>query len=118
MYFVVLPDCAIIQCVYLNTVDFDCKTKLCLIVPGREGKYIFIQESFSQQGILNDINEQDTSFLDCKHNHMMKIGASPDKVGVLYCLLPIKFHTFTSRVDFKGLSLFALGLSNFFRWYE
>ena len=49
--------------VNIQTVYFDCKTKLCLIVPGREEKYIFIQESFYQQGILNDINEQDTSFL-------------------------------------------------------
>ena len=49
-------------------------------------KYIFAQESFYLQGILNDrsINEQDTSFLDCKHKHMMKCGAPPDKFGVLY----------------------------------
>ena len=37
-------------------------------------KYIFAQESFYLQCILKDINEQDTSFLDCKHKHMMKIG--------------------------------------------
>ena len=49
-------------------------------------KYIFAQESFYLQGIINDINEQDTSFLDCKHKHMMKCGAPPDKfrVHVLY----------------------------------
>ena len=29
-------------------------------------KYISAQETFYLQGILNDINEQDTSFLDCK----------------------------------------------------
>ena len=45
------------------------------------GKYIFAQESFYLQGILNDINEQDTSFLDCKHKHLMKCGAPPDKFG-------------------------------------
>ena len=45
-------------------------------------KYIFVQESFYLQGILNDINEQDTSFLDCKHKHMMKWGAPPDKFRV------------------------------------
>ena len=28
-------------------------------------KYIFAQESFYLQGILDNINEQDTSFLDC-----------------------------------------------------
>ena len=52
-------------------------TKLCLRVPGREGKYIFTQ------GILNHINEQEPSFLDCKHKHTMKSGAPPDKVRVL-----------------------------------
>ena len=72
------PDGAIIQYKSPNRVYFDCKTKLCLLVPGRQ-EYIFTQESFYLQGMLNDINEQDTSFLDCKHKHMMKIGAPPDK---------------------------------------
>ena len=61
---------------------FDCKIRLCLIVPGRHEKYIFAQKSVYLQGLLNDINEQDTSFLDCKHKHMMKCGAPPDKFGV------------------------------------
>ena len=71
------PDGAIVQYKYLYRVYFDWKTKLCL---GRQGKYIFTQESFNLQGILNDINEQDKSFLDCKHKHMMKSGAPPDIV--------------------------------------
>ena len=52
-------------------------------------KYIFSQESFYVQGKLNDINEQDTSFLDSKHKHMLKSGAPPDKfrVDVLYVYL-------------------------------
>ena len=54
-------------------------------------KYIFAQESFYVEGKLNDINEQDTSFLDCKHKHMMKSRAPPDKFGVLY-------HIFTYRI--------------------
>ena len=45
-------------------------------------------------------NEQDTSFLECKHKHMMKHGAPLDNVGVLYRLLSIEFHGFTSRIDF------------------
>ena len=64
------------------------------------GKYIFTRKSFYLQGILNDINDQDTSFLDCKHKHMMKSRAPPDNVGVMYCMLPIEFHGFTSRIDF------------------
>ena len=61
---------------------FDCKIRLCLIVPGRHEKIYLAQESFYPQGILNDINEQDTSFLDCRHKYMMKCGAPPDKFGV------------------------------------
>ena len=65
---------------------FDCKIKLCL---GSQGKYyIFTQESFYPHCIFNDITEQDTSLLDCKHKHMMNH------------LLPIEFHGFTSRIDF------------------
>ena len=50
-------DGTIIQYKYLNRVYFDCKTKLCLIVPGRYGKYIFTQESVYLQGIHDNINE-------------------------------------------------------------
>ena len=71
------------------------------------GKYIITQESFYLQGILNDINEQDTSFLDCKYKHMMKSGAPPYKVGVLHLVSHIEFHGFIRRTDFKGLSLFG-----------
>ena len=52
-YFVVsclLLDGAIIQyrptCKYPNRVNFDCKTKLCLIVRGNHGKYILTKERF------------------------------------------------------------------------
>ena len=83
------------------------KTKLCITVPGRQGKYVFPQDSFYQHGILNNITEQDTSFLDCKHTHMMKNRASTDKFGVLYRLLATEFHGFNSRIDFSGLSLFG-----------
>ena len=51
--------------------------------PCRQEKTYFAQESFYLQGILDDINEQDTSFLDCKHKHIMKSGAPPDKFRVL-----------------------------------
>ena len=78
---------------------FDCKIELCLIVPGRQGKYIFTQESFCLQGIFNNITTQDTSLLDCKHKHMMKSGAPPNKVGVLHRLY-LEFHGFISRTDF------------------
>ena len=73
------------QMVLLSIINFyfDCKTRLCLIVPCRQEKTYFAQESFYLQGILDDINEQDTSFLDCKHKHMMKSGAPPDKFRVL-----------------------------------
>ena len=78
-------------------------------------KYIFAQESFYLQGILNDINEQDTSFLDCKHKHMMNSGAPPDKVGVLTTCLSIEFHGFTSRTNFQGYHSLFPGLISIFR---
>ena len=62
---------------------------------------IFLHKIVSYlQGALNDINEQDTSFHDCKHKHMMKNGAPPDKLRVLYRLGPIEFDDFISRIDF------------------
>ena len=72
----------------------DCETRRCLIVPGRQEKYIFAQESFYLQGILDDTNEQDTSFLDCKHKHMMKSGDPIDKFGVLYCMVTYRIPWF------------------------
>ena len=57
-------------------------------------------------------NEQDTSFLDCKHKHMMKGGAPPDKFGVLR--LPIEFHGFTSRINSKGYHSLVPGLISIF----
>ena len=63
-------------------------------------KYISAQESFYLQGILNDINEQDTSFLDYKHKHKIKCGALPDKFRVLTIYLPMEFHGFTCRINF------------------
>ena len=56
--------------------------------------HIFAQESFYLQGILNDINEQDTSFLDCQHRHMMKSEAPPDKVGVTYRMFTYRIPWF------------------------
>ena len=56
-------------------------------------KCIFAQESF-YLGKLDDINEQDTSFLDCKHKHMMKSGARPDKFRVLYHMVTYKIPWF------------------------
>ena len=41
-----------------------------------------------------------TGHVECKHKHMMKSGAPPDRVGVLHHLLPIEFHGFTSIMDF------------------
>ena len=61
---------------------FDGKIRQCLVVPGRHEKIYFCTRKIYLQGILNDINEQDTSFLDCKHKHMMKCGAPPNKFEV------------------------------------
>ena len=61
-------------------------------------KYIFAQENFYLQGILDDINEQDTSFLDCKQKHMMKSRAPPDKFGVLYRMVTYRIPWFRKQI--------------------
>ena len=84
------------QMALLSNINFyfDCKTRLCIIVPGRQEKIYFAQERFCLQGILDDIKEEDTSFLDCKHKHMMKRGARPDKFGVLCHIVTYKIPWF------------------------
>ena len=64
-------------------------------------KYI-PQESFYLQGILNDINEQDTSFLDYEHKHMMNAELHLTNSESCTIPLPIEFHGFTSRINSKG----------------
>ena len=70
------------------------------MVPGRQGKCIFTQEVFCLQGILDHINEQDTSFLGCKHKHMMKRGAPPKKIWSPAPPVFYRTQCFTSRIDF------------------
>ena len=47
---------------------FDCKARLWFIIPGRQEKIYFAQESVYLQGMLHDINEQDTSFFTVNIN--------------------------------------------------
>ena len=74
------------QMALLSNINFyfDCSTILCLIDPVMQEKKYFCTESFYLQGILDDINEQDTSFVDYKDKHMMKSRAPPEKFIVLY----------------------------------
>ena len=65
-------------------------------------KYILAQESLHLKDILNDINEQDTSFLDCKHKHMMNAELHLTNSESCTVWLPIEFHGFTSRINSKG----------------
>ena len=81
-------------------------------------KYIFAQESFYLQCILDDISEQDKSFLDCQHKHKMKCGAPPDKFRVLYRMVTYRIPWFTSRFISKSYHSLVPGLiSIFLRWY-
>ena len=79
-------------------------------MPRQARKIYFYIRSFYLQGIINDSNEQDTSFLDCKHKHMMKSGAPPDKVGVLHRLLLIEFHFFSQELISTGYHSLVPGL--------
>ena len=75
---------------------------------------LIAQESFYLHGILDDINELDTSFLDYKHKHMVKSGAPPDDLESCTIWLPIEFHGFTSRINSKGYHSFVPGLITIF----
>ena len=55
-----------------------------------------------------------TYLFECKQKNMMKKGAPLDKVGVLYRLLPIEFHGFTSRINSKGFHYLVPGIISIF----
>ena len=73
-------------------------------------KYILAQESSYLQGILNDIIEKDTSFLDCEHKHTMKAELHLTKSESCTVCSPIEFHGFTSRINSKGYHSLVPGL--------
>ena len=79
-------------------------------------KIIFAQESFYLQGVLNDINEQDTPILDCKHKHMMKCGAPPDKFGVHVPYVYLYYSMVSqAQLILRFITLWFQVLSQFFR---
>ena len=84
----------------------DCKTRLFLA--GKK-KYIFAHINFYLQSILDKINEQDTSFLDCKHKHMMKSGAPPDKIQSPGSMVS------QAELILRVITLWFLVLTHFFR---
>ena len=93
---------------------FDCKTRVCLIVPGRQEKIYFCTRKFLSTSILDDTNEQDTSFLDCKHKHLMKSGAPLTNSESCTLRLPIEFHGFTSKINSKGYHSLVPGVISIF----
>ena len=63
--------------------------------------------------MLGDINEQNTSFLNCKHKHMMKSGAPPDKFGVLYRMVTYRIPRFHKQ-NYKDYHSLVPGLISIF----
>ena len=64
--------------------------------------------------MLDDIYEQDTSFLECKHKHMMKSGAPLDNVGVLYRMVTYTIAWIHKHNSFqRAITLWFLVLSQF-----
>ena len=80
-------------------------------VPWCARKIYFSTRSYYLQGILNKINEQDTSFLDGNHKHMMKSGAPPDKVG---SPAPSSMDS-QAELILRVITVWFLVLSQFFR---
>ena len=57
-----------------------------------------------------------TSFLDCKHKHMMKSGAPPDRFIVLYRMVTYRIPWFAqAELILRLMTLWFLVLSQFFR---
>ena len=73
-----------------------------------------MHKKVSLRKVYDDINEQDTSFLDCKHKHMMKRVPPPDKFRSCTIWLHIEFHGFTSRINSKGYHSLVPGLISIF----
>ena len=96
MYLLILWFLFTSQMALLSNINFyfDYKPDCALYFLAGKKKYIFAQEKFYLQGILDDINEQDASFLECKHKHMMKRGSPPDKFGVLYHMVTYRIPWF------------------------
>ena len=86
---------------------FDCKSRLC--PPGKR-KYIFAQESFYLQGILDDTNEQAHLSLTVNTNTWWKAELHLTNSESCSVCLPIEFHGFTSRFISKGYHSFVPGL--------
>ena len=72
-------------------------------------KYISAEESFYLQGILNNINEQ-----DCKHKHIMKCGAQPNKFRVLDSVYLLNSMVSQAELILRVITLWFLVLSQFF----
>ena len=56
------------------------------------------KESFYLQGILDNINEQEASFLDCKHKHMMKREPHLTNSESCTICLPREFYGFKAEL--------------------
>ena len=66
--------------------------------------------------MLNDIIEQDTSLLDCKHKHMMNCEAPPDKFEVLYRMFNYRIPWFHKQnLILRVITVWFLVLFHFFR---
>ena len=60
------------------------------------------------------MKEQDTSFLDRKHKHMMKSGAPSDKFGVLYHIVTYRILLFHKQINSKDYHTLVPGLISIF----
>ena len=100
------------QMALLSNINFyfDCKTRLPHHSCQAREKIFLNKKVLSTR--YDDINEQDTSFLDCKHKHVMKSTAPPDKSCSIW--LPIEFHGSTSRIISKAYHSLVPGLISIF----
>ena len=74
--------------------------------PWQARENIFLHKKVSTYKVYLMIQMNRTSFLDCKHKHMMQSGAPSCTVW-----LPTEFHVFTSRINSYGYHSLVPGLT-------
>ena len=92
------PDDAIIQYKYPNRVYLIARPNYALeFLAGKENNFFYKKVPIYE--VYSTISMNRAPLFHCKHKHIMKSGAPPDKFGVMPHLVPIQFPGFRSRID-------------------
>ena len=93
---------------------FDCRTRVCLIVPGRQEKIYFCTRKFLSTRYTRWQKWTRHLFLTVNTNTWWKAELHLTNSESCTVWLPIEFHGFTSRINSKGYHSLVPGLSLIF----